>query len=421
MELNSEMNFLASLFNPMMSRMTRGIVKTFPWKTDVARTLMQESNFDLSKWEPESTRAVLANKLVPAELETFIKIASNIRACNSEPQVRAMANGMFHYYKRERIADIVTSEGQNIDRMVDLISEIPKELSPATDVIQLKSLDASKVVEEELGTLDRVLPTSFDAVKNASAFGGYLPGSVVMVVGVPGLGKTAAMIQESVHASMAGYRVLYIALGDLLRFDFITRISSSVLDKPYNEVILNPAAYYTDAVKKAVENIDLVLVPSKKLTSAEIQNLVEEEPDKYDMVVIDYDSNLADNSDPDNMYHTGGEIYERATEIARPTGAKARVVMIASQPKSHLWGEELLGLDSAGESSRKQHTVDIMITIGKVRNPGNHKIGMMNIAKMRRGQSDITQAIRMTPTGRMLSITQAELAMYKGSIAKGNS
>ena len=63
-------------------------------------------------------------------------------------------------------------------------------------------------------------------------------------------------------------------------------------------------------------------------------------------------------------------------------------MIVASQPKITFYTQEILTLDSASESSMKQHIVDTMLTIGK---PGKIEapIGMMYIAKNRNGECKI--------------------------------
>lgn len=323
---------------------------------------------------------------------------------------------MFDYYKRVRIHDIITTQQSNLDVMIKQITELPTSLGSPIEIRTLGSQNADQVISDELGSLDRVFPTTLEVVRNATPFQGYLPGSVVMLVSSPGTGKTATLIQEAINFSTQGFKVLFCALGDMMMFDFITRASSVITNSPFSSVVVNPSVYFDETTKAATSNIDVIIVPSKKISASEIQSIIESDKDKYDVIIIDYDSNLKDNTNPENMYHVGGEVYETATEIARPTnGAKARLVFIASQPKVGFWEEEILTLDSAGESSRKQHTVDMMITMGKVKSAGGHKLAMMNVPKNRRGSVDIKQGVIMSNSGRITSISNHELALYKGA------
>ena len=59
-------------------------------------------------------------------------------------------------------------------------------------------------------------------------------------------------------------------------------------------------------------------------------------------------------------------------------------MLVASQPKISFFNEEIIPLDGCGESSQKQHIIDLLITIGK---PGklDAPLGIMYIPKNRDG------------------------------------
>jgi len=419
MELTSEVTYLAALFNKKIVATVKPILTTFPWSTPIAKLLIKDSNGNFDNWNPDLLPAILSDLMIPEEVESFVDLCSQYKKLTNPEQIKSISDSILNYYLKNSLAQIISSSGENIHELINNIRKLPTSLSNPVEILTLGELNPNAVIEEELGTLDRIIPSSFQAVQDASPFKGYLPGSVVMWVASPGAGKTASLIQEALMASNSGYKVLFCALGDMMKFDFLTRVSAWVTETPFNEVIINPVNYFTDDVKRCTKNIDLVLLPAKKLSSVELQALVELHGDKYDVVIIDYDSNLKDNNDVDNMYHVGGEIYEIATEIARPTnGCRARIVHIAAQPKVQFWEQEILTLDSAGESSRKQHTVDMMITMGKIRNPRNHKVAMMNIPKMRRGIVDIQQPVIMTECGHIKTLSLEKLCLIRGAVAK---
>ena len=99
----------------------------------------------------------------------------------------------------------------------------------------------------------------------------------------------------------------------------------------------------------------------------------------FDQIIIDYDSNLKPASD--SMYDSGGEIYDKLRAFAEKNSS---VMLVASQPKINFYNQEVLTLESASESSRKQHIIDMMITIGR---PGKLQcpVACMFIPKNRNG------------------------------------
>ena len=70
-----------------------------------------------------------------------------------------------------------------------------------------------------------------------------------------------------------------------------------------------------------------------------------------DVFFIDYDTNFA--SEKDSMYAKGDEVYTMAFVLSQKPGGK--YVFIGSQPKVGNWRDDKLGLETASESSRKQH------------------------------------------------------------------
>lgn len=85
-----------------------------------------------------------------------------------------------------------------------------------------------------------------------------------------------------------------------------------------------------------------------------------------------------------SMYDQGGAVYDQLTRLTR----EGKLVFVASQPKISYFREELLPQDAAGESSRKQHISDVILTIGR-RWESSMKMGYFNIAKSRRGDNVI--------------------------------
>lgn len=417
MELTSEINYLAALFNSKVVATVKPILSSFVWSTPLAKTLIKSANGNFESWEPDILPATLSEIMIPDELSSFVELCNHYKNLKSPEQIKSVSESIFNYYLKNSLSQIISNSSDNLHELISSIRQLPTSLNNPVDIISLGSLDPNAVIKEELGTLDRIIPTSFEVVKKASPFKGYLPGSVVMWVASPGSGKTASLIQEGLIAANAGYKVLFCALGDMMKFDFITRVSAWINKVPFDKVIINPTLYFNDIVKQNTKNFELIILPSKKISSNEIKSIVDSNGDKYDVIIIDYDSNLKDNVDIENMYQTGGEIYEVATEIARPiNGCRARVVHIASQPKVQFWGQELLTLDSAGESSRKQHTVDMMITMGKVRNPQGQKVAIMNIPKIRRGIVDIQEPVVMDDSGHITSISTGELSLIRGAV-----
>ena len=210
-------------------------------------------------------------------------------------------------------------------------------------------------------------------------------------------GKSLFLMHQAAIAANAGKRVLFSAFGDLKPSDFLTRIAAMVTEKPMREVYLELDDNIDQAKNYLKGNLSISCSPSQKVTAKEYVNYCLDRKDDYDVFILDYDANLA--TDADSMYEAGGKLYDYLTEIT----ALNKLVFVASQPKIHTWNQEILGLDSLNESSRKQHILDVVITISRAR--GANHVGIMNIAKNRRGSLD-SKPVILSSCGKFVELSQ---------------
>ena len=129
-------------------------------------------------------------------------------------------------------------------------------------------------------------------------------------------------------------------------------------------------------------HISLVSYPSLSLTvDALIEDVVkfEKEMNKdFGMIIVDYPDNLI--LDGTSLYTDGGTLYSSLEKMARLTKA---VMLVASQPQKAYWSYELIPLEAAAESSKKQQCVDVMLTMNTHSRSVN--FGTMLLAKTRKG------------------------------------
>lgn len=243
-----------------------------------------------------------------------------------------------------------------------------------------------------IGDTTRKIRFFLDDVNKLFNHKGLIPGTLTMISAAPGTGKTLTLVNQGIQATMDGYTNLHIFLGDLNKYDADLRYLSNYSKKNLND-ILGMTLEEQQQLQQDLNNIGetkdtlsrnwLFPLPSgvynvqqlcNEILNVQLKNNVH-----FDQIIVDYDANIKPNSD--SMYDAGGEVYNYLREF----GIKNKSVMIvASQPKITFYTQEILTLDSASESSMKQHIVDCMLTIGK---PGriDAPIGMMYIAKNRNG------------------------------------
>lgn len=425
MKLQSELSYLASLFNKDVHQSVKGLLHDFPWKTEVSRTLLKQSDGNLFDWSISTIQSVLSPLMLTQEIDHFVELVEDMRKPKNVGEVKAIALSIFDYYRNTKLSDVVIQYQENPQLMLERLQQIPTSFSDSNsiEVYPLGSKSATELVEDELGDLNRVFPTNFDIVKEATPYKGYLPGQVVMFCSIPGQGKSAAMLQEVCGIILDSYdkyhkgqvdrmvKVLQIQIGDMMKFDMVTRFISVVTRENYFNVVANPDKYFTPELRELANQIHLVTIPSKRITTQEIVDLVNNSEEYYDVVVIDYDSNVK-TKEENNSYDAGGELYDALSEIARPpNGQLARLIFVASQPKIMYWGSEKIPLEGAGESSRKQHAVDMMITMGKA--IGARPCGHMAVVKSRRGTSGKSSPYIMTEYGHIELVESGQYSLFK--------
>ena len=261
-----------------------------------------------------------------------------------------------------------------------------------------------KVLHTEVTTYNKEIPL-YDIVDNGE-YHNYFINVGNEDICVHNSGKTLFMMTEAVEALRQGKKVLYAAIGDLKKFDFVSRMCSIVMKIPMSKTAMNIKNTYAMMCKLFPyfkKNLKIQFMSPNKYTADEWYKMIDQMGliDEYDVFFIDYDTNFA--SEKDSMYAKGDEVYTMAYRLSQRPG---KYVFIASQPKVGTWKDQELGLESASESSRKQQIVDVMITISHdrdVKNPKNH-IGIINIPKNRRG-GNTSFSYFLDPTGIMMSIT----------------
>lgn len=254
--------------------------------------------------------------------------------------------------------------------------------------------ELEEIREEAVGSLDSTRKIRFflDEVNNLMNHKALIPGTLTMISASPGVGKTLTLVNQGIQATVDGFVNLHIFLGDLNKYDADLRYLSNYAKKNLNDILamsveeqkeLQRNLNNNGETKGALERNWLFPLPSGVYTVQQLCNEILSIQLKYnvhfDQIIIDYDANIRPNSD--NMYDAGGEIYNYLREF----GIKNKSVMlVASQPKITFYNQELLTLDSASESSMKQHIIDAMLTIGR---PGKIQapIGLMYVAKNRNG------------------------------------
>lgn len=397
----SEIVQLAGLFNPKIKELINPIYGDIPWESEAAKVVVA-SGINLGTASEGVIVSTLGTILPQDDVTNFVELVGQFREVNDPKEIQKVVENTFQWYLERKVTEIVREHVDDVSVMVDKMRELPRTLVSSIRMCNMGDLDVDTVIEEDIGGIDGMFKSSFNLIAESSAFGAYIPGQVIQWVSRPGGGKSAAMLQEVLYFVSQGKSGLYIALGDLMRFDFLTRSISVLTGIKYSKVVAEYKKHYNDNIREVLNGLDLITMPSRSLSGDDILEYVENSAKRYDFVVVDYDSNVKV-EEGDSMYENGGKLYDILTAVARPVSQSARLVFVACQPKIQYWDDEELGIESSGESARKQQNIDMMITLG-LNSKSDHHCGIMQVAKCRRGKDGIKTPWRMTDSGNIEEI-----------------
>ena len=205
---------------------------------------------------------------------------------------------------------------------------------------------------------------------------------------VSNTGKTSILVNEGAAAAKQGNEVLHLFIGDMNNYDGWIRYCSCLTNVPQTDLVAMGLEQQIQFIKDYnkmgyMTHITVQDVPAESTTVDQLIKTVKElqrkNKVKYDMIIVDYPDNLV--GEGDNMYLSGGTIYNKLSGF----GAKNRsVILLASQPKISYYSSEIIPLEGAAESSKKQQNLDLMVTFGKPYRDFPYLTGF--IPKCRRGE-----------------------------------
>lgn len=249
--------------------------------------------------------------------------------------------------------------------------------------------DLAEVRKNAVGSEENplIIKSFVEGINQSLQFKGYKPGDVVMIVAAPGVGKTMFMINEGSSAAKQGFKVLHLFLGDMKEYDGFVRYTAEYTGKLQDDIVAmsseeqaqlvqqyNYQGYFSNIVVSAYAaseiNIDEMM--------QEVYRLQDENHCHFDMICVDYADNLQ--AESTMMYESGGAIYNKLSLLG---STNKSVIVVGSQPKTEYWDDEIIPKRGAAESSKKQHVIDVMVTMGKVCKGAT--IGSLFLAKVRRG------------------------------------
>lgn len=215
-------------------------------------------------------------------------------------------------------------------------------------------------------------------------------GSIGIISAQPGAGKSLVMQSMALNIAAQGKKTHMLVLGDLGYLDIITRMCAMYSGRTFGEVRMDLNNIYNSLNRAIGGNLGITVMSANTLDVEEYVSYMLEHKE-YEVLFIDYDSNFKIEGADDSLYNAYGKIYGEITKLSKDN----RLVFIASQSKVSSWNSPWgIGLADIGESSRKQHTADFVLTISKTPECIN-QLGMMRLVKNRRGALDESAYIRL--------------------------
>ena len=130
---------------------------------------------------------------------------------------------------RKILTDVIYSV--NLQKANRLYSQNPEEYVKFVKNINVKTtadldnfseigftqIDINSIIAEQA---EGGVPSKFEWINNCFSCGAYEFGQLGLIAMPPGVGKSLLSMQEALNMSLQGYKVHYLALGDLKMKDF---------------------------------------------------------------------------------------------------------------------------------------------------------------------------------------------------------
>lgn len=325
--------------------------------------------------------------------------AINLYAISDDESEEYLIDKITNFIKISNIQDVISSYLPRIKSGEEVsLEKLGTELSRSVDIDMnsQSSLTLSNFQQLEEARKNAIgsnsdptiIKSSLEPINHALMFGGYKYGDLVAIVSPPGSGKTSILVNEGSAAARQGKEVLHLFIGDMNNYDGWIRYCSCLTNVPQTDLVAMGLEQQIQFIKDYnktgwMTHITVQDVPAESCTVDQLLKIIKElqrtNKIKYDMIIVDYPENLI--GEGDNMYLSSGTIYNKLSGF----GAKNRSVMLlASQPKISYYSSEIIPLEGAAESSKKQQNIDLMVTFGKPYRDFPYLTGF--IPKCRRGE-----------------------------------
>lgn len=345
-----------------------------------------------------SERYKLASNVIESYLSTIDTVYRH-----PTPDMDATIDRITDFGRRRAIKEAISKTVDMIDDPEADMDDVGTILSRAnrvgteitdtgTDFFQ-KALDIPKLYDapSEKG-VGLHIPTGLPTL-DASTRGGPSTGQVVMILGMPGAGKSMLIASIGAHAVMNGYPTLHITLGDLQEVDVGLRYAARFTELGMDEILDDPEGQYVERMKTYIDDNNMYLkikywparVADINMIRGYISQRIQEDKVQPRVIIVDY---------PDKMRYQGdsfvglGHLYDHLNMIANDFGC---VVYAPHQPTRYApqGVSEVMTMANTQESWKIPQVVDIWMSLNQ--SPQEHRasppVCRVWVDKCRRGKA----------------------------------
>lgn len=279
------------------------------------------------------------------------------------------------------ISKIQDESAMNVHQVVNDIQKIEDIAIDNLNMIDYSDREYVETLLQSRIDKFKIIKSGFPFINNSLLYGGYKTSDLNMIVGAPGRGKTYLIINENVASIAQQKKVLHYATGDMTEYSLILRYLSRLSGYNTSYLLNNDNFRNTyEQYAQYFQYLRVICVPPYTHDVGQLYDALIRVRDtfQYDTFCVDYDLNIK--TEDENMYLEGGHLYAKMKELTQSFGV---VGFMLTQPKIQYWNEEIIPEEGASESSKKQHHVDVMITLGKKRR--TLPVGKLALVKTREG------------------------------------
>lgn len=297
-------------------------------------------------------------------------------------------------YDRAKLEELyeVLAKLNNLDVDEETVEDVSLDnIDECVDIYSSRNKEGIKFFDERIS--DTLSTGAFDY------------GTINVITAPPGNGKTMLIMNQAVYIASQGKHTLHLAIGDLTRKQVIIRFLAIITGNTVRQIAMLSPEQFRQFISKAkmkysviFEHLHCKCILPNSLNGIKLVKLIKKEQERknihFDQIAVDYDGNIETSIstnkkgvDKDNksMYYEGADIYNLFVKFAKENET---VVWMLSQPKIQYWNCEKIPLEGLNDSSKKQHIVDFIMSLGK-KIKDEPKVTFF-ISKNRHGVSDKT-------------------------------